>query len=137
MWASETQPHVLFICEAGIVKSAIAREYLRRRATARGISLIASSRGIAPADHVSPSLRAALAADRIDSASEPLRQLAAGDIATADIVVFFNRPKTLALPADARDWSSVGSMNDDFGAARADLVQRIDALLDTIMARRR
>ncbi len=127
-------PRVLFICQFGSVKSAVAREHLRRRAAERGIALSVQSRGITPEDHVSPALTRALAEDRIDPRTEALRRLEPRDVTGANVVVLFDRPAMAGLDK-ARDWSSLPSMNADYPRARADLFRWIDALLDEISSR--
>lgn len=56
---------VLFVCPAGTVKSAIARETLPRRARAEGLKVDVASRGLTPEDHVSPKLASRLHADEL------------------------------------------------------------------------
>jgi protein-tyrosine-phosphatase len=132
---AETSPtRVLFICEAGTVKSAIAREIFRQHADKRGIRSVSFSRGIAPADHVSAQLHERLAADGIDTARDPLRKLSAEDLRQADLIVVFNTLPTRLAIRPVRDWTATPSVNDDYANARKDLDRRIDALLDEIEA---
>ena len=126
------KPRVLFICQFGTAKSAIAREFFRRRARERGISVSAFSRGLTLEDHISPPLRTALREEGIDSAHDLARKLAKPDLRAADIIVFFNPLPPSLGPVAARDWMTLPSVNDNWPQARADLVQRIDALLDEI-----
>lgn|GEM_PF-150009 len=129
-----SSPRVLFICQYGTAKSAIAREVFRQRAAARGIPIIAFSRAITPEEHVSPVLRARLLANGIDSTRDPVRTLAADDLKSADVVVIFN-PLPQAMPVTrVLDWSALPSMNDAYPRASADLARRVDALLDRIEA---
>ena len=129
-------PTVLFVCQFGSVKSAIARELFRARAMARGVPVRVISRGITPERHVSPQLLAQLRVDHIDPDRQPLTRLDAVALGSADIVVLFDRlPPGLARP-DARDWSDMPSMNDRYPAARAFLDPRLDHLLDEIAQRR-
>jgi protein-tyrosine-phosphatase len=131
-----SRPHkglrVLFICQSGTAKSAIAREVFRRRARQRGMAVTVFSRGIVLADHVSPPLRRKLAADGIDPAADPATVLERRDWQQADIVVAFNPLPGEVRPLHLRDWSSLGSLNDDYARARPDLDRRIEALLDEI-----
>jgi len=123
---------VLFVCQAGTVKSAIARELFRARATERRIDVRAISRGLKPEDHVSAVLKAHLATDRIDSTREPVQALDQAALDRADIVVLFDPlPANLVRP-DARDWTATPSMNDSYDQARAFMIERIDALLDEL-----
>jgi arsenate reductase (thioredoxin) len=135
--ASAPPPRILSICQFGTAKSAIAREFFRRRARERGISVSAFSRGLAIADHISPPLKAALRGEGIDPAHDRARILAQRDLRAADIVVFFAPLPTALTPVTARDWASLPSVNDNWPQARADLVRRIDALLDELERGRR
>jgi hypothetical protein len=131
--ASPKPPTVLFVCEFGTAKSAIARELFRKRAGERGIAVKAFSRGLKIEDHVSPPLRQTLDADRIDPRRDGFAVLSVRDVRSADMVVTFT-----PIPQRARtllDWSDVPSVNDNYPVARAELDRRIDALLDTIAAR--
>jgi protein-tyrosine-phosphatase len=130
--ASPKLPTVLFVCEFGTAKSAIARELFRKRARERGIAVAAFSRGLKIEDHISPPLRQKFDAEGIDSRRDGFAVLSARDIRRADMVVTFT-----PIPQRARtslDWSDVPSVNDSYPVARAELDRRIDALLDTIAA---
>lgn len=123
---------VLFVCQGGTVKSPIAREHMRRLAAARGIAVDAQSRGITPEDHMTPTLAAALKADGIDIGREPVLALTEADLKAADVIVVFN-PLPAALGRwSVRDWSDMPSMNENYAAARAALLPRLEALLSEI-----
>lgn len=121
---------VLFVCQFGSVKSPIARELAKRRAAERGLKIDFAARGITPEEHIASELARALVADRINPKAEPLQPLTAADVARADIVVAFDKLPAHLAAVDVRDWSSLPSMNKDYAAARADLMTRIDRLLD-------
>jgi protein-tyrosine-phosphatase len=127
-------PTVLLVCPAGSVKSAIAREVLKARAAARGVGLTAVSRGVTPADHVSPALAAHLKADGIDPATQPLRRFEPADAARADVVIAFDEAAALPALRNARVWTTP-SWNEDYPAARAALAPQVEALLDELAAR--
>lgn len=126
---SRRAPHVLFVCQKGTVKSAIARELLRDRAKARGVAAKVRSRGIEPREGATPETRMALARDGIDTRREPLRRLEADDARWADIVIAFDPLPPSVSGADVRDWSATPSVNGDYPAAIAAIGARIDALL--------
>ena len=128
-------PHVLLVCQFGTVKSPIARELLKRRAAERGITLSASARGITPQEHITPDLVRRLAKDGINPAAEPLRQLRPSDIASADLVIAFDKLPPEYHPRRIQDWSDLPSMVSDYDHARAVLDARIEALLDTLAGR--
>jgi Low molecular weight phosphotyrosine protein phosphatase len=132
--AKQDKPKILFVCQAGTAKSAIARELFRKRARERGIAVDVFSRGIILEDHISPDLRRKLVADGIDSAAEPAKVLGAADLKVADILVRFNPLPAGAVHPDIRDWSDLPSVNDDYANARNILDARIDKLLDEIVS---
>ncbi len=119
---SSRPPHVLLVCQFGTVKSAIARELLKRRAAERGVTLSVYSRGITPQQHLPPELEQRLAADGINPAAEPLRQLQARDIAAADLVIGFDNLPSQFRPRRLLDWSDLPSMVNDYAKARVILV---------------
>ena len=127
-------PTVLFVCPAGTVKSAIAREMLKRRAAERGAPVRVISRGVHPEDHVSPGLRASLLADGIDPAAEPLAVLEPQDVTHADIVIVFDEAAQAPGMAQARAWD-IPSWNSQYAQARAAMAPKIDALLDELAGR--
>ncbi len=122
---------VLFVCPAGTVKSAIAREQLKQSAAQRGLKVEVHSRGVSPADHMTPELAAKLQHDGIDPRAEPLRPLAQSDIAHADVVVGFEEAIAAPGMARARAWD-IPSWKTDYAGARAAMLPKIDALLDEI-----
>lgn len=125
---------VLLVCPAGTVKSAIARETLKRRALERRIPLQAESRGLSPADHISPGLAAHLRADGVDPGAQPVRRLESADLKGVDIVIAFDDAAAAPGLRGARIWSTP-SWNDDYAAAKAALAPQVEALLDELSAR--
>lgn len=127
-------PRVLFVCPAGTVKSAIAREELKRRAAARGLAVEVQSRGVDPEDHVSPALAAQLRADGLDPAAETLRGLTPADIARADVVIAFDEAAQAPGLGRARAWD-IPSWNSQYAQAKAALAPKVEDLLDELARR--
>ncbi len=127
-------PKVLFVCPAGTVKSAIAREALKQRAASAGTAILVRSRGLAIEDHVSAALAARLAADGLDPRAETARTLEGPDVAWADIVVAFDEASRAPALSRARAWATP-SWNNDYDNAKADLDRRLDALLAELARR--
>jgi protein-tyrosine-phosphatase len=128
---------ILFVCQAGTAKSAIAREIFRRKAALAGIDVDVFSRGILIEDHVSPELREKLDADRLDTLSERAEVLLPADASAAHILVKFNPLPATIRHSDIRDWTDTPSVNDDYSNARRVMDQRIDALIAEIGMRQR
>jgi hypothetical protein len=133
--ASAEPFRVLFVCQAGTVKSPIAREYFKRLAAKRGIAALARARGIAPEDHLSPGLDAKLKADGIDPHAEPIIKLQQQDIDWSQIVIFFDPLPPGFHVGEAKDWTDVPSMNDAFQDALPNLLTKLNSLLDEIAAK--
>jgi protein-tyrosine-phosphatase len=127
-------PRVLFVCPAGTVKSAIAREMLKRGALGRGIAVQVRSRGVHPEDHLSPELAGRLAADGLDPKAEPVRAYSPPDAADADVVIVFDEAAQAPGLEGARAWD-VPSFNGDYAHAMPALERRTSALLDELAAR--
>ncbi len=136
--AKQPQTKVLFVCQYGSVKSAIAREVFKRAAAGRGLSVSAVSRGITPEEHLSAELTTKLDAEGIDTRSEALTVLSQNDIANASIVIYFDRiPEVFDLKSKAaQDWSDVPSMNNEYQRARSILDTRMTNLISELKARK-
>lgn len=134
--AQSRTPRILLVCQFGSVKSATARELLKRAAAQRGVRVSVASRGITPAEHMSPELKQRLAADGIDPAAEPLRQLKPADVAAADMVIAFDTLPASYHPRRFVDWRDLPSMLNDYDHARHVLDARISALLDQLRSGR-
>ena len=127
------QPRVLFICRYATVKSATARELLRKRARERGIGVAVWSRGITPVDHLTPQIRQRLIAEfGIDPASEHPKALRQADLDRADIAVLFDRLPPSLHRMDVLDWTDQPSLLEQFEPSMAYLEAHIEALLDRI-----
>jgi pyruvate/2-oxoglutarate dehydrogenase complex dihydrolipoamide acyltransferase (E2) component len=123
---------ILFVCQAGTVKSAIAREVARKMARERGIEIEFRSRGIAPEDHVTPDMLARLEAKAVDPRSEPVAALTQADLDAADMVVAFNRlPPAMKAP-NLRDWTDSPAFSEDHDRAMAAIESRVSSLLDEL-----
>jgi protein-tyrosine-phosphatase len=122
---------VLFVCPAGTVKSAIAREVLKKRASERNIFVQVQSRGIHTEDHVSSALAERLRAEAINTRSEIARDMQPGDVARADIIIAFDDAAKAPGLERSEAWD-IPSWNEDYAVAKAALAPKVDALLDRI-----
>lgn len=127
-------PRVLFICRYATVKSATARELMRKRTRERGIAVAVWSRGITPVEHLPPATRQRLITEfGIDPASERRKALRQSDLDRADWVVLFDQLPSSLHKAGALDWTDQPSMLEQFEASMAYLQGHIEALLDRIV----
>ena len=127
-------PTVLFVCPAGTVKSAIARETLKARAAQAGVPVRVQSRGLHPEDHVSPALAVNLKADGINPTAEPLQAFEDADARRADIVIAFDEAAQAPGLRAARNWD-IPSWNSNYPAAKAGLAAKTDELIAELRRR--
>ena len=118
---------VLFVCQMGSVKSAIAREELRREVKARGLSVEVQSRGLTPADHVTPIMAERLAKDGINPKADPLRRFSPADAANSDITIAFDEAAGARGLEHARVWRSP-SWDEDYDKAKKTMDRNIGVL---------
>ncbi|MFM5894652.1 MAG: hypothetical protein ACKOQM_09510 [Novosphingobium sp.] len=126
-------PRVLFVCQAGTVKSAVARELMRKRARERGIGVMVWSRGIAPEDHMTAPIRQRLIAEfGIDPANERATALRQSDLDRADTVVLFDQLPPSLHRSKVLNWTDQPSLLGQFDASMAWLEAHIAGLLDNL-----
>jgi protein-tyrosine-phosphatase len=125
---------VLFVCPAGSVKSAIAREELRRAAKQQHVPIHAESRGVQPENHISAALARRLAEDHINPLRDPLRRFTPDDLSRADIVIAFDQAADVPALKSARVWQ-VAAWNSQYDEAKADLKENIARLLHELKQR--
>lgn len=129
-------PRVLFTCRYATVKSATARELMRKRARERGVAVAVWSRGITPVDHLPPATRQRLITEfGIDPASERPKALRQSDLDRADTVVLFDQLPPGLHRAGPLDWTDQPSLLAQFEPSMAYLEAHIAALLDRIAGR--
>jgi protein-tyrosine-phosphatase len=123
---------VLFVCQAGTVKSAIAREVARKKARELGLKIEFRSRGISPEDHVTPDMLARLAEKGIDPRSKPVVTLTQADIDAADMVVAFNPLPPGMKARNLRDWTDSPAFSEDHDRAMAAIETRVARLFEDL-----
>ena len=124
-------PRVLFICRYATVKSATARELLRKRARERGVGVKVRSRGITPVDHLPPAIRQRLIGQfGIDPAAERPQALQQIDLDRADVVVLFDNLPPSLHKTGTLNWTDQPSLLEQFDPSMAYLEAHIAALLD-------
>jgi len=126
-------PRVLFICRYATVKSATARELLRKRARERGVGVKVRSRGITPVDHLPPAIRQRLIDQfGIDPAAERPQALQQADLDRADVVVLFDNLPPSLHKMGPLDWTDQPSLLEQFEPSMAYLEAHLAVLLDRL-----
>jgi len=131
--AQEPPTEVLFVCEHGAAKSAIAAAYFNELAGAQRVRAHAIARGVDPQDAPSVATVAGLREDRLPlgPAGEAPLALTEADLATANELVVFDcsEPPMRALAARGTCWDDVPLVGAGYGRARDSIRDHLDALM--------
>ena len=125
---------VVFVCEHGSVKSLIAASFFNQRAKAKGLSVRATARGVAPEPAVPPVVRDGLRAAGFDVSGYRPQLLAASDISGATLIVSFDEDVSGTVAGRARylQWDNLPGVLSNYARGRAAIVMRIDSLVDEL-----
>lgn len=126
---------VLFVCEHGAAKSLVASEYFNHFAAARGLAERATTRGTNIDAEFGPAIVAGLKADGITVAPGKPQLIRAEDLRGAQQVVTFAVKLPDGLPSVKQtEWNDIPSIGANFNAARDDIRNRVEKLVNEIAA---
>jgi arsenate reductase (thioredoxin) len=130
-----SHPMILFVCEHGVGRSALAAAYFDRVARRRGLSHRAQFRYSGDLDPaLPPTVLAGLAADGFDTRLMTPAAITAADLGAAERVVVMG----CSLPARPLfadkfvDWQDIPAPTADYGAARDEICARVEALIASL-----
>ncbi len=125
---------IVFVCQHGVVNSQMAAAYFNKAAQERGLPFRAVSRGIDLYRSVPVRIQDGLALEGLEAANTP-QQLAAEDMIGAGRVVAFDQiPEERRGDANVTYWPGIPLGIEDYEVTRDQIVQRIDALIPTLVA---
>lgn len=126
---------VVFVCEHGSAKSVVAASHFNALAGARGLEVRAVARGTVPDAELPAGVLAGLSRDGREPATLKPTKLEPNEVALAlRVIAFLDLPADLDPDHRATRWQ-VPAVSVDYEAARAVIVQRVEALLDELAAR--
>jgi hypothetical protein len=131
---------VVFVCEHGTVKSALALALFRKIAAERALPVRAISRGTAPDTALPPFMRSGLQQDGLSLGAFTPTRLDASDLASAILVVSFDQPvvtRTVGGKVPLKVWDGLPAVSTDYAVARDSMRVRIGALVDSLARTRR
>lgn len=129
--ANPTNPYIAFVCAHGAAKSVIAAAYYRSMAEARGQSVRTAAYGVEPDPEVPAAVIDGLRRDGHDPAARTPVAATAEALASAHLVVVMGCELPAGICAGpVVHWEGVPAVSDSYEAARADIVQRVQELLD-------
>jgi arsenate reductase (thioredoxin) len=127
---------VLFVCEHGVAKSALAAALFNDMAKARGLALRAERRA-AKTPQIEPSVSTTkgLTADGLPIPEGVPLQLSEQDMRNALRVITLGTSLPVAVPNRAtEDWDDVPAVGEGYAAARDTIRRHISKLLDDLAA---
>ena len=130
---------VVFVCEHGSVKSALALVYFREMAAQKGLAYRAVSRGTAPDTALPPFMRAGLRGDGLSLGAFTPTRFSDADLRNALLVVSFDQPSIAQtvggrLPTIA--WDNLPAVSANYEVARDSIKQRVALLVDSLARER-
>lgn len=123
---------VLFVCQHGAAKSVVAARHFAELARARGLMVEAAAAGVEPDPEIPPHVIAGLQSDGVDSTKTPPQAVTRDLLDNADVVVSFgcDLSSVTGDPDRIIQWPGVPHVSDGYDAARADILPRVQAMLD-------
>lgn len=127
-------PTVLFVCEHGAAKSAIAAAYFDKLARDKNLNYNATFRGVNPDPALNPVAEEGLKQDGIDISGWKPAIIIKKDVDAAARVITFG----CALPVGTRavlkatDWNDIPSPSQNYELTREEIKKRVQKLVDDL-----
>ena len=124
---------VVFVCEHGSAKSAVAAAFFNQLAQARGLPVQAVFRGLTPDTALSAATRRGLQQDGLVVAGLRPQALTEQDVAGALEVVTLGCPLPPGMAAGKlQRWDGLASVNEEYVVARDQIKQRVAQLVEQL-----
>lgn len=130
---------IMFVCEHGSAKSVIAAAHFNRIAEKRGSPYRAISRGVHPDSEIPVTIKAGLLSDGLKVDAWKPTVISDAEIKRAERVVTLSceLPKSELLDKNKLiDWPNLPPVSNGYSDARAAIVDRVEALIDTLMKKK-
>ena len=119
---------ILFVCEHGSAKSVVAAAHFNRLAVQRGLDVRAISRGTDPDTQNHPAAVDGLAADGLETNTQP-RLLEQSELdSAARVVTFCELPPTYDTPTNAVLWT-VPPISENYAVSLQSILQKLEHLM--------
>lgn len=130
-----SHPIILFVCEHGVGRSALAAAYFARMARRRGLEHRAQFRYSGDLDPaLPPTVLAGLAADGFDTRLMTPAAITATDLGVAErvIVMGCSLPARQLFADKFVDWQDIPAPTENYAAARDAICHRVQSLIATL-----
>lgn len=119
---------IVFVCEHGGARSAIASVYFNKMAKEQNLQYRSIFRGITPDSTISQATRRGLDADGFETAALSPVALTSNDIGPSTLLISLDcKPPTSYHTT--KEWSGIPAISTDYAVARDEIVKHLNQLI--------
>ena len=127
---------VMFVCEHGAARSAIASAYFNQLAKEKGLRYNAIFRGVQPDTVLTKGTREGLAADGFDVRGWAPAKVTAIDVQKSDRIVTFDCAVPLPDKKSVDRWDGIPPVSSDYNTARQQIKAKVEKLVEELEKQR-
>ena len=125
---SQQMATIVFVCEHGGARSAIASVYFNKMAKEQNLQYRSIFRGITPDSTISQATRRGLDADGFETAALSPVALTSNDIGPSTLLISLDcKPPTSYHTT--KEWSGIPAISTDYAVARDEIVKHLNQLI--------
>lgn len=130
---------ILFVCEHGAARSAIAAAYFNKLVKEQGLNYQAIFRGTDPDSVVSPSTKKGLTGDGFDVSNWIPKLVSQTDINSASQIVTFDctLPVKDSTSKQVTEWNGIPAISKDYNLARNQIAEKVQQLIDKLAEKKK
>jgi len=131
---AQDKQSILFVCEHGAARSAIAAAYFNKIAKEKGLNYEAHFRGTDPQDSLSPGARIGLVRDGFNIAKMKPTVVSESDIKQAAQVITFDcKLPANTNPKNLERWDGIPPISESYDIARDQIEAKVRALVHQLV----
>ena len=125
---------IVFVCEHGGARSAIASVYFNKMAKEQNLQYRSIFRGITPDSTISQATRRGLDADGFETAALSPVALTSNDIGPSTLLISLDcKPPTSYHTT--KEWSGIPAISTDYAVARDEIVKHLNQLIGELKSK--
>ncbi len=136
---STSRSVILFVCEHGAARSAIAAAYFNKLSKEKDLGYRAIFRGINPDSSLSPGAKQGLLQDGFDIKDWKPQELTQPDVNNAATIITFDCDSSISLEKSGKHvlaWNGVPPVSKDYQEARKQIADRVTILIKELEQKR-
>jgi len=131
---AQDKQSILFVCEHGAARSAIAAAYFNKIAKEKGVNYEAHFKGTDPQDSLTVATRRGLVRDGFNIAKMKPTLISESDInQSAQVIVFDCKLPTNINPKNLILWDGIPPISDSYDIARDQIEVKVRALVNQLI----